>query len=184
MHDKRVAEHARILIDYSTAVKSGDYVVVSTNGDALPLIREIAAEVAKKGAYLSVILQENSVTRAYLMNAEDSTLEVLPRQTKMMLENLDVFIQVLASTNSQEMSDVPPSKLKANMKSMGPVLGIMFQKRWNVTLHPTPALAQDAKKSYESYCDFVYNATLRDWSKMGKEMKVLAIRWLRPKKLG
>ncbi len=183
MADNRTIEHAKILVNYSTQVKRGDYVVIQTDGEAVALIRELAAEIAKKGAYISVMNEDPSVTRAYLMNADDQTLETLPKQSKSAVENLDVYIEILASSNTQEMSDVPPSKMKARAKSRTELFPIMFSKRWNVTLHPTQALAQEAGKSFESYCDFVYDATLRDWPKMALEMKVLADKMAATKKV-
>ncbi|MHB1908624.1 MAG: aminopeptidase [Nitrososphaerales archaeon] len=182
--DQRVAEHAKILVNYSCKIKNGDFVLVVTNGtNSLPLIRALAAEIAKKGAFMEVQLQEVSVQRAYLMNADDQTLETLPRQAKMQLENLDVLIQIIASSNTQELEDVPPSKLKANSKSTIELFPIIMSKRWNITLHPTRALAQEARKSFESYSDFVYSATLRDWEKMAQEMQILADKMASSKKV-
>lgn len=175
MADQRVTEHAKIIVNYSCDIRRGDYVVVTANGiEALPLIREIAAELGKKGAHYTVVLRENSINRSYLMNADEETLSTLPRQVKSQMEGLDAFIQIIATSNTQELTDVPPLKLKANSKSMVELFPIIITKRLNVTLHPTPALAQEARKSYESYCDFVYKATLRDWQQMAKEMQVLS----------
>lgn len=71
MVDSRVIEHAKILVNYACEVKRGDYVLVRSFGvEALPLIREIAAEVGRKGAHIATMLMENSVTRAYLMNTD------------------------------------------------------------------------------------------------------------------
>ncbi len=152
MVDQRVSEHAKIIVDYSCEVKKGDYVVISTNGvETLPLIKEIAGEIGRKGAHYGVTLQENSINRSYLINAEEETLSILPRQMKAMYEGLDVFIQINGTSNTRELSDVPPSKLKANAKSATELFPIILSKRWNVTLHPTPALAQETRKSYESY---------------------------------
>jgi aminopeptidase len=73
------------------------------------------------------------------------------------------------------MSDIPPKKLQVAAGAMAPVAEVMMmKKRWNLSLHPTKALAQDARMSYEAYCDFVYSAILRDWPKFASEMQILA----------
>jgi aminopeptidase len=175
MLDSRISDHAKILVNYSCEVRKGDFVSVSTNStESLPLIQEIAAEVGKKGAHLVVELQDSGVNRAYMLNADEDTLGILHKQVKSRLEGVDATIFINASSNTQELSDVPPSKKRAVSKSNAPLFPTIMSKRWNITLHPTSALAQEARKSYEKYCDFVYKAILRDWSKMAKEMKVLS----------
>ncbi len=99
------------------------------------------------------------------------------------MEGLDAIIQIIATSNTQELGDVPPAKMKAFSKSNTDLFPIIMSKRWNITLHPTHALAQEARKSYESYCDFVYNATLRDWGKMAQEMQVLSEKMAKSKKV-
>jgi aminopeptidase len=184
MLDSRITEHAKIVVDYSCEVKKGDDCVIVTNSyEGLPLVREIAAEIGKNGAFLTVMLSDDSINRAYIMNADEGTLEILPKQRKIFYENLDVYFRIVATTNTQELMDVPPVKMKANLRSSGELLGIMMKKRWNVTLHPTMALAQEARMSYESYCDFVYRATLRNWEQLGKEMQVLADKMRKSKKV-
>jgi aminopeptidase len=44
---------------------------------------------------------------------------------------------------------------------------------WVSTVHPTRSLAQAAGMSYEAYCDFVYDAVLRDWPSLAEEMEQL-----------
>jgi aminopeptidase len=45
------------------------------------------------------------------------------------------------------------------------------------------ALAQEAKMSFEGYCDFVYSAILRDWPKFEAEMRVLSERMVGARKV-
>jgi aminopeptidase len=183
LSDQRVSEHAKIVVNYSCEIKQGDYVLIAPTGvEALPLVREIVAEIGRKGAFYSVVLLDNSINRSYLLNANEETLSVLPKQMKAQMEGMDALIQIICTSNTQELSDVPPSKLKANQKSAAELFPIILSKRWNITLHPSLALAQEASKSYEAYCDFVYKATLRDWKKMAQEMNVLSEKMSRARK--
>jgi aminopeptidase len=173
--DPRVQEHAKIVVNYSCKVKRNDFVVILGTPEAHELIVAIASELGKAGARYVVLDSDNSVNRAYTLAADDATLSTLPAQLLTMIKEADVFINpgTLTSSNSQEMSDVPPQKLQLAARARGPLFEIMDTKRWNITLHPTRSLAQDAKMSFEEYCNFVYSATLRDWPKMASEMKVL-----------
>jgi aminopeptidase len=62
------------------------------------------------------------------------------------------------------------------MQAIGGLNDIIEKKRWNITLHPTPALAQEAGMSFEAYSDFVYGAILVDWPEMARKLKVLSDR--------
>jgi aminopeptidase len=184
LSDPRVTEHAKVLVDYCCKVKRGDFVVVSSPPEASDLIVAIATELGRVGARFTVHYEDSRVNRAYVLAADDEALSnLLPRQLLNLYREADVFINILASSNNQEMSDVPPQKMQLAARSMGPMAEVLGEKRWNVTLHPTPSLAQDAGMSYEAYCDFVYSAILRDWPKFESEMMVLSERLAKTKKV-
>ncbi len=174
--DPRILEHAKIVVNYSCKVKKGDFVVVLSTPEAGELVRAIASELGEVGAHYVVMDVDPSIERAYTLAAADDTLSILPPQKLSMFKDTDVVINVgtQTSSNSQEMSDVPPHKLQLSSRALGPLLDAISNKRWNITLHPTRALAQDAKMSFEAYCDFVYSAALRDWPAMALQMKVLS----------
>jgi len=178
MTDPRVLEHARVVVNHSCKVKKGDFVAVLSTAEAHELVVAIASELGRIGAQYIVVDLDPSVSRAHTLAADDETLATTPTQIVEMVKATDVLINIAQTTssNSQEMSDIPPHKLQLTMRAMGPVVALLENKRWNITLHPTPSLAQDAKMSYEAYCDFVYSAILRDWPKMASEMKVLSDR--------
>ncbi len=171
--DQRIAEHAKIVVNYSCEVRKGDFVVVLSSGDARPLVREIASQIGERGADLIVLDFDSSILRSHLLAADEETISKLPKQLFNLIKDADALIQIVCSVNTQELSDVPPEKMSAMSKANAPLRSVIENKRWNITLHPTPALAQDAKMSVESYSDFVYSATLRDWPKMALQMKVL-----------
>jgi aminopeptidase len=183
MSDTRVYDHARLLVGYCCEVKKGDLVAVRASEHALPLLEAIAAEVAKAGGYLQVQYSHESISRAYLVNASDDTLKAQPRSIEEIMKNIDCFISILSSVNEAELSDVPTSKLRLQEKASEPLQNIILSRRWNVTLHPTYALAQEARKSFEAYTDFVYSAMLRDWQKLTQEMDVLTNRFSRSKRV-
>lgn len=176
--DPRVAEHAKIIVGHSCKVKRGDFVLILSTPEAQELVVEIAAELGRVGAQYEVMDGDPAARRAYQLAADDETLSVLPPQVLALIKETDVLINIgqLTVSNTQEMSDVPPHKFQLSAIAMRPVLEAIESKRWNITLHPTAALAQDAKMPLEAYRDFVYSAVLRDWPRMASEMKVLSDR--------
>ena len=174
MNDPRILQHAKVLVEHSCKVKRGDFVLILATPEAHDLVVAIAGELGRLGAQFLVLDRDTEVLRAYMVAADDQTLSTLPKQTLSVFEQADCIINLtIASPNSQELSDVTPHKLQLRARSMKPTSDAVMTKRWNITQHPTRAQAQEAKMSFEAYCDFVYSATLRDWAKMVAEMQVL-----------
>ncbi len=182
--DPRVAEHAKIVVNYSCKVKPGDLVLVEAPAGAIPLIAEMAAQIGRVGGHIQVTLRDSTISRAFVLNADEQTLLLLPDPLASLYRDVDVIVSIIAPENTKEMVDVPPSKVGAQMKAMGPTNKLILKKgRWCVTLHPTTSLAQEAEMSMEEYSDFVYSATLRDWPAFAQNMKVLADRMAATKKV-
>ena len=185
MADPRVAEHAKIIVNHSCRVKRGDFVIVGSNPESHDLVVALAEELGRAGAQYVVIDNDDQVSRAFTMAADEGTLSTLPPQVMNLFKDADVIINVgaLSSANTHELADVPLQKLQATARAFGPISDIMQNKRWNLTLHPTNSLAQEARMSYEAYCDFVYSAILRDWPKFESEMRVLSAKMAAAKKV-
>jgi len=174
--DPRVLEHARIVVEHSCKVKKNDFVMIVSTPEAQELLIAIASQLGRIGARFIVIDNSPAVMRAYTLQADDDTLSTTPRLSIAVAKEADVIINLgqFTASNLQEMSDVPPHKLQLSSIAWRPVSEIINTKRWNITLHPTRALAQEAKMSFDAYCDFVYSAVIRDWPKMAAEMQALA----------
>jgi aminopeptidase len=181
--DPRVSEHAKVIVNYSCKVKRDDFVLIHASHDARDLVAALASELGKVGARYIVVDNDRQADRAYMLAVDEEVLSTMAPQSVQLFKGADVYIHILSSSNAQEMVDIPPSKLQAYTRAGAPIGESMEGKRWNITLHPTAAMAQDAKMSYEGYCDFVYASVLRDWPKFESEMKVLSERMARAKKV-
>ena len=181
MADPRIAEHARIIVNHSCKIKRGDFVVVGATHEARDLVVALATEIGRAGASFIITDNDESIHRAYILAADTETLSSFPPQTVNLFRDADAIIHILSTSNTHEMGDVPPPKLMVAARAGGALGRAMEGKRWNITLHPTRALAQEARMSYEAYCDFVYSSIIRDWPKFASEMSVLSERLARAK---
>jgi aminopeptidase len=68
------------------------------------------------------------------------------------------------------MADVPGETQAAAARAHAAAREARLDSRWVSTVHPTRALAQQAGMSFAEYCDFVYDAVLRDWASLAEEM--------------
>ena len=170
-------------MNHSCKVNRDDFVLVSASQDAHDPVVALASELGGAGARSAVLDSDRQAARAYALAADEETLSGMSPQLVDLVKGADVLISVVSSSNSQEMADVPPSKLQAAARASAPLGEAMEGKRWKITLHPTSSMAQEAQMSVEAYRDFVYSAILRDWPKFASEMTVLSERLAKAKRV-
>ncbi len=187
MRDPRVESLAKILVGYSTQVKEGEVVSIDGENAAEPLLLAVYEEVLKAGAHpiLNVSLEGQSAT--YFKHAGEGQLDWISPVAKWMVENVDVRIAVGASTNTRELSAVPPERQTRRQMATGDLLARAMDRsaegsfRWCYTLYPTSAYASEAEMSLADYEDFYFGACLATdadpltaWERASAEAKRLA----------
>ena len=187
MRDPRVESLARILVGYSTQVKEGELVAIDGESAAEPLLLAVYEEVLKAGAnpILNVALEGQSV--AYFKHAGDAQLRWISPLAEWTVEHADVRIAIGASTNTRELSAVPPERQTMRQSATGSLMARAMERsaagdfRWCYTLFPTSAYAAEAEMSRVDYEDFYFGACLATgadpltaWEKASAETKRLA----------
>jgi aminopeptidase len=167
--DPRIHEHAAVLVDWSARIKPGDNVVVSVDEGAHDLAVAVAEKLGDRGANLLTTYSSSEISRAYL-NASTETFESDPAHELALYERADSVLSLSGARNTTAMADVPGDTLQAAGKAKIAIREARLDTKWVGTLHPTRAGAQQASMAYASYCDFVYNAILRDWETLADEM--------------
>src|SRR4051794_18828911 len=166
MRDPRAHNLARILVNYSTKVTEGEVVSIDGESAAEPLLAAIYEEVLKAGAHPMVNMSLEGQAAAYYKHAGDKQLEWVSPVSEWLVENADVRIAVGASTNTRELSGVPPERQTKRQSAMGSLMARSMERtaegsfRWCYTLFPTSAYASEAEMSLADYEDFYYDACL------------------------
>jgi len=159
--DPRIEEHARILLDWSTDIRSGDDVVIAAGPEAHELVVALHQELGARGATPTTLYTSGEAARAHLQaHTEDLTL---PEHTLALYEACDAAIHVRSDPNLAALNDVSGERLAERSRVHKPITEERLSKRWCLTQHPTNAHAQTADHSLAAYRDFVYGAILRDW---------------------
>ncbi|MHB9145691.1 MAG: aminopeptidase [Symbiobacteriia bacterium] len=166
MDSGAIKKLADILVNYSTKVKKGDRVLIAGSDLARPLVEEIYRQVMKNGGHPLVNLQFGSLNRIFYEEASEDQLDYLNPSVDAIYRNSDVLINIMSSENTRALTGVDPKAQQRYGKTMYPLQKLMLEGgiRWNVTLFPTQALAQDAGMSLDDYADFVFGATNIDWA--------------------
>ena len=110
LRDPRVENLAQILVGYSTKVKEGEVVSIDGESAAEPLLLAVYEEVLKAGAHPMLNVALDGQIAAYFKHASDAQLDWISPVAEWMVDNVDVRISVGASTNTRELSAVPPER--------------------------------------------------------------------------
>lgn len=196
MTDRRttpLARLAHLLVNYCTAVRPGDWVLVTGHVLALPLVEEVVREVTRAGGHATVHLGSETLDEAFLGAANEAQLAWLSPAEELMAERLDVHIGISASGNTRSLSNLPPERQAAQARARRPVSRRYMQRaatgehRWVTTNYPCAAFAQEADMSLREYEEFVYAATYADqddpmacWRAVHDRQQRL-VEWLRGK---
>jgi aminopeptidase len=185
--DTRTEGLAKILVGYSTEVKEGEVVSIDGENAAAPLLLAVYEEVLKAGAHPVLNVALDGQIAAYFKHASDAQLEWISPFAEWMVDNADVRIAIGASTNTRELSGVPPERQTLRQTVTGDLMARAMKRsaegdfRWCYTLYPTSAYASEAEMSLADYEDFYYGACLAGaadplsaWLEASEETKRLA----------
>ncbi len=187
MSDSRTEGLAKILVGYSTEVKEGEVVSIDGESAAAPLLLAVYEEVLKAGGNPVLNVALDGQIAAYFKHATDKQLEWISPFAEWMVDNADVRIAIGASTNTRELSGVPPERQTLRQSVTGDLMARAMKRsaegsfRWVYTLFPTSAYASEAEMSLADYEDFYYGACLADdadpltaWKRASEETVRLA----------
>jgi aminopeptidase len=166
MRDGRVDSLARILVEYSTAVKEGDVVVIQGSSAGEPLIHSVYEHVLTAGGLPIVQMSFEGQQATYLSRASDAQLEWVSPPSRWAAEEADVSIAIGADLNTRELSQVPPERQMKRRAATKDLMEIVMDRaargehRWVYTLLPTHAYASDAEMSLEQFESFYFRACL------------------------
>src|SRR6201991_1627165 len=185
--DSRTEALAKILVGYSTEVKEGDVVPIDGEHAAAPLLLAVYEEVLKAGGNPVMNVALDGQIAAYFKHASDKQLEWISPFAGWMVDNADVRIAIGASTNTRELSGVPPERQTLRQSVTGDLMSRAMKRsaegdfRWVYTIFPTSAYASEAEMSLADYEDFYYGACLADdgdplsaWKRASEETVRLA----------
>ena len=162
--DERVSKHAKVLVNYSLALKPGEKFFLQGSIATLPLIRAVYLEALKAGALVQVMIEDPTLGEIRLKHGNDEQLAYLPESVMVVAKTADVFLSIWGSTNTRNLSNVPPENLRKSAEGRSALTRVFFERmgkgemKWCGTLFPTEAEAQEASMSLSEYEDFVYTA--------------------------
>lgn len=176
MRDPRVAEMAKVLVDYSTRIRKGDRVLISAAGfEAAPLVKELYALCLQRGAeYVEYSFNVPEIDRQLYNLASKRQLEVFPQHKLDFYKTLTAYIGISAGENSMVNASSNQKSMVAYQKLTRPLVDQRVKHtKWVVTRFPTHGAAQEARMSLEEYEDYLFSACNIDWAVESRKMEKL-----------
>jgi len=164
LRDERLEKLAKVLVEYSTAVKPGQIVRITGDPVALPLLEIVYEYCLRAGAHPHLRCVPGSLQDLFYEHANDEQLQFASPLLKHEVETIDVSIGLWAETNTKSLSRVDPQRQGKASAARKPIFKVFMERaakkdlRWCGTLFPTLANAQDAEMSLRQYEDFVFAA--------------------------
>jgi aminopeptidase len=177
MKDSRWTKLADTLVNYSTAVKPGEKVLVETKGDAsAALAKEVITMIAQAGGTPFWYHNEEEVERRWVLEASEDQMKAFGKMHLKLMKDMDCYISIRGANNAFTLADVPAERRGWYKKHFYHPVHLqqrVKRTRWVVLRYPNYAMSQLAETSRESFEDFYFSVCNVDYRKMSKAMDPL-----------
>ena len=171
MTDPRYTKLARLLVEYSTALRKGDRVLLDMIEVPDEFTVELIRAVRSAGATPMVEVRHGRVTREVLRQTNEKHSSLIRDLELYRMKRMQAYIAIRGSLNANETSDVASDRMALYSRIIRPVLNYRVNKtRWVVLRWPTPSMAQSAGMSTEAFEDFYFAVCTMNYRKMANAM--------------
>jgi aminopeptidase len=171
MTDPRYKKLAKLLVEYSTRLKSGDRIML----DMIDVPDEFTIELMRAsravGAIPIVEARHTRISREIVRDTDQAHAKLVSELELFRMKKMQAYIAIRGSSNANENADVPSNRMALYSKLMRPVLNQRVNKtRWCVLRWPTPSMAQAAGMSTEAFENLYFDVCTMDYRKMAGAM--------------
>jgi aminopeptidase len=174
MTDPRYLKLAKLLVNYSTALKKGDRILLDMIDVPDEFTIELIRAVRAAGATPFVETRHTRVGREQLLGMTENQAADIRDLELARMKKMSAYIAIRGADNMNENSDVPSGRVQLYSKVFRPVQDYRVnQTRWCVLRWPTPSMAQAAGMSTEAFENLYFNVCTMDYVKMARAMTPL-----------
>jgi aminopeptidase len=180
MTDPRYTKLAKLLVQYSTALKKGDRVLLDMIDVPDEFTIELIRAARAAGAIPFVETRRTRVGREMLRGMDEKHAGAVRDLELFRMKKMQSYIAIRGSENASENADVPSDRMSMYSRVIRPVLNYRVNKtRWCVLRWPTPSMAQAAGMSTEAFENLYFDVCTMDYRKMSRAMVPLERRMKR-----
>jgi len=180
MTDPRYTKLAKLLAEYSTALKKGDSILLDMIDVPDEFTIELIRAARRAGALPIVETRHTRVGRELLRGTQERHAALARDLELFRMKKMQAYIAVRGSENASETADVPGARMAMYSRVIRPVLNYRVNKtRWCVLRWPTPSMAQAAGMSTEAFENLYFDVCTMDYRRMARAMVPLERRMKR-----
>jgi aminopeptidase len=179
MLDPRTTKLAHVLVNYSTALKAGEKVLIEAIDVPPELPIECARMARAAGGHPLIMLKNNQVNHALMIHGTQESWNLLADVELLQMQSVQCYIGVRGSPNISELSDLTGEQLRKYESSVWKRVHIetrVPKTRWVVLRWPNPSMAQLAQMSTEAFENFYFDVCTLEYGRMNKAMQPLKAR--------
>jgi len=174
MNDSRYARLADVLTGHSTRLEAGENVLIDSFDVPDEFVIALIRSVRSRGAVPQVQVHRAKIDRVLAIDATENQVRVSADLELRRMRKMDAYIAVRGSENLFETSDVPPERARMVSKLTRRLQDHRVDHtKWVVLRWPSPAMAQQAMMSTESFEDYFFRVCTLDYTRMTVGMNAL-----------
>ena len=171
MTDPRYTKLAKLLVNYSCALKKGERILLDMIDVPDEFTVEMIRAVRAVGATPFVETRHTRVGRELLIGTNEKHAADVRDLEMFRMKKMAAYVAVRGSANATENADVPGALMQMYSKIIRPVLDYRVNKtRWCVLRWPSPSMAQSAGMSTEAFENLYFDVCTMNYAKMAKAM--------------
>ncbi len=180
MTDPRYLKLSKLLVEYSTALKKGDRILLEMIDVPDEFTIELIRAVRAAGATPFAEVRHTRVSRELLLGTNEKHAAQVRDLELFRMKKMQAYIAIRGSENASENSDVPGDRMQLYSRFTRPVLDYRVNHtRWCVLRWPTPGMAQAAGMSTEAFENLYFNVCTMNYARMARAMVPLERRMKR-----
>lgn len=176
MIDIRLARLADTIIDYSLNIQPGERVLIESSKNCSEMLKYMIRKIADRGAIPLVQLNETTLRASLITNGSVEQFKLMEKHQRSILSDVDVYINMLDSDNSFDMSSVPSDKRKIYQEYYFKPINfeiIIPNKRWITVEYPSVAAANRFCMNSNEFEDYFFKAVNCDYADLSRKMNKL-----------
>lgn len=178
---KFLSKEAKLIVNYCVNIQKGNKALIWGPAEAFPLINEIYREILRAGGHPMTKINIPEQEYIFYKEAQDYQLEFQNQFDLYHAQNIDVAIMINGTSNSRELSNISPEKIrKAELAKMefwktGFMRQATGELKWVLCPYPLNSMAQEANMSKEEFAALIEKTCFLDkedpsaeWQKLSK----------------
>ena len=179
MHDPRIDQLAKVLLDHSCRIQKGENVLIEAIDLPEPqLVCALVEGAIQRGATPLVEMKNIAVQRSLYMGATEESMKLCGELERHRMEKVQAYIGIRGSANGSQLVGVPSEKMDLYQEHwLRHVNEYRVPKtKWVVLRYPTDSFAQAADMPTREFEDFYFSVCTADYAAMSKAHEPLVAR--------